>query len=154
MTKLMDAIRADDWKPSQVDVELIKTLAIAPSKEREALQALKFIGAVDEAGSTTATWDQLKQDYQQTLRRVVRQKYSALFEQVPLKLIMQDSVVNFFMKAGIARDTAEYQGMLFGWFCRQAGIEVPNLPEKFKRARFAKKKLATKKKAAGDVKAN
>jgi hypothetical protein len=146
MGKLMESIR-DGWKPSQVDVNLIKTLAVASSKEREVLQTLKFIGAVDTSGATTEVWDQLKQEYRRTLAHIVREKYSDLFNQIPVKLITQDSVVNYFMKTGTGVDTAEYQGILFGWFCREAGIEVPNLPESFERARFGKKKYASNKRA-------
>lgn len=145
MAKLMASIQ-DGWKPTKVDLDLIATLAIAPSKEREALYALKFIGAIDAAGATTAIWDQLKQDYQNALQRVVRERYASLFEQIPLKLIVQESVVNFFMKTGTVKDTAEYQGMLFGWLCREAGIDLPNMPKDFHRARFSKEKNSARRK--------
>ena len=147
MAKLMDVIRGDDeWKPSRFDVESIKTLAIAPSKERETLQTLKFIGIVDDLGTTTSVWDELKRDYQRTLQRIVRQKYAPLFERIHPKLIAQDSVVNFFMSTGTGRDTAEYQGMLFGWLCREAGIDLPNMPKDFHRARFSKEKNSARRK--------
>lgn len=139
MAKLMEVIR-DGWRPSRVDLDLIRTLAIAPSKEREALHALKFIGAVDDTGSPTALFGQMQQDYQPTLKKAVQEKYVLLFERIPVKLITQDSTVNFFMKTGTVKDTAEYQGMLFAWFCREAGIDLPNLPLTFRRARFSKGK--------------
>lgn len=124
--------------PPKIDLGLIKTLGIAPSKEREAFNALSFLGVIDDLGAPSPLFDQLKQNYQPTLQRIVREKYALLFEQIPTNLITQESVVNFFVGTGTGKDTAEYQGMLFGWLCRQAGIQVPNLPEKFHRARFDK----------------
>ena len=138
MNKLMESVK-DGWKPGRVDIALIETLAIAPSKEAQALQAIRFLDMIDDDGVPTEKWDEIKRAYQPTMRGLAESKYAPLFERIPNKLITQESVVNFFIKSGYGRDTAEYQGMFFGWLCRQAGIQVPNLPETFKRARFGSK---------------
>ncbi len=52
-------------------------------------------------------------------------------------MINQVKLVKFF---GPPIETAEYQSKLFVWFCQQANIDLPNVEDKFHRARFDKKK--------------
>lgn len=140
MSQIMEAIRSPDWNPLRIDVALIETLNVARSKESEAVKTLRFLDLIDEQGVPSEEFQALRHDYQPTLNRIVRENYAPILQQIPSKLITQQSVVKFFMRAGYVEDTAEYQGMLFGWLCREAGIDLPNLPTSFTRARFAKKK--------------
>src|SRR5687768_7791709 len=95
-----------------------------------------FLGVIDNAGVPTEEFDNLKKDYQPTLRRLVQEKYSELLSFFPLAKINQARLVSYF---GQPVETAEYQAKFFVWLCEQAGIELPNVEKKFHRARFDKK---------------
>lgn len=135
MAEFMEFVREPKWKPEKIDIELLKRLGMAKGKEREAARALTFLGVVDEDCEPTHEFDNLKQDYQSTMKRLVEEKYAELFSLIPARLANQDRLVKFF---GTSVDTAEYQAKLFVWFCKQAGIELPNVEEHFHRARFDK----------------
>lgn len=135
MAEFMEFIQEPNWKPEKIDSELLKRLGMAQGKEREAIRALTFLGLVDEVGVPTGEFDNLKKDYQGALKRLVAEKYSELFSLIPARLANQERLVKFF---GTSVDTAEYQAKLFVWFCKQAGIELPNVEEHFHRARFDK----------------
>lgn len=134
VTELMNFIR-EGWQPDSVNAEILKKLKIAKGKEREAVLALRFMGIIADDGTPTVEFDNLKQDYQGTMKRLVLEKYREIFKLMPARMIDQDRLVNFF---GMSPDTSEYQAKLFGWFCEQAGIELPNLPKRFHRSRFDK----------------
>lgn len=139
MNEIMEFIRSSDWRPDIIDQELLKMLAIAPSKEWEVIRTLIFLRLIDEVGKPTDRFDAIKTNYHRELSSIVKEEYASLFNILPSDLIDQERIVNFFMKSsGTSRDTAEYQGMFFGWICREAEIELPNLPKSFKRARFNK----------------
>ena len=136
MTRFIEILRTDPgWKPDVINVDLLKTLGIAPSKEGETIQTLKFLGIIGADGQPTEEFDNLKQDYQGTMKRLVSEKYQELFKQIPSRMISQDPLVRFF---GLSPDTSEYQAKLFAWLCEQAGIELPNLEKNFHRSRFDK----------------
>ncbi len=136
MSEFMEFARDPKWKPATIDSELLKRLSIAKGKEREAIQTLKFLGIISADGTSTDEFDNLKSDYQHTMNRLVSEKYADLFALMPPRLVNQERLVKFF---GQSADTSEYQGMLFGWLCEQAGIELPNLEKHFHRSRFDKK---------------
>ena len=127
-----------DWNPSIVNVTTLKNLGIAPSKESPAVQTLKFLGILSEEGVPTDVFQKLRQEFQPTLAVQVQQAYKTVFDQIPLSRITQESLVKFFVGEGYVEDTAEYQGSLFVQLCKTAGIDLPNAPESFKRARFKK----------------
>ena len=133
LEEFMTFVREPDWKPSPIDIDLFKKLGMAKGKEGLAVHALKFIGVIGEDGVPTEEFDNLKKDYQNTLKKLVHTSYAELFDLIPPKLANQSRLVNFF---GTAVDTAEYQAKLFVWFCKQADIEIPNVEEHFHRARF------------------
>jgi hypothetical protein len=137
MKEFMAFVQEPGWKPTVIDVGLMKKLAIAKGKEREAINTLRFLGIIDENGTPTATFDKLKLEYQITLRRVVHDKYIDLFNMIPARMANQQRLVNFF---DTSPDTAEYQAKLFAWLCEQAGIDLPNVEKRFHRSRFDKKK--------------
>jgi len=137
MTRFMEILRTDpEWKPEVVNINLLETLRIAPSKERETVYALKFLGIIGDDDAPTEEFDNLKQDYQGTMKRLVSESYRELFKQIPPSLVTEDSLVRFF---GMAPDTSEYQAKLFAWLCEQADIDFPNLEKNFHRSRFDKK---------------
>ena len=135
LEEFMMFVQEPGWKPSPINIELFKKLDMAKGKEGLAVQALKFIGIIDDAGIPTDDFDNLKKDYQSTLKRLIQASYSELFGLIPPKLANQARLVKFF---GEPVETAEYQAKLFVWFCKQAGIELPNVEEHFHRARFDK----------------
>jgi hypothetical protein len=134
--QFMTFVQEPGWKPAKIDAELLKRLSIAKGKEREATQTLKFLGIISADGTPTEEFDNLKNNYQVTLKRLVLEKYVDLFSLIPPRLVTQERLVKFF---GQSADTSEYQGMLLGWLCEQAGIELPNLEKHFHRSRFDKK---------------
>ena len=136
VTQFMNCVHDPVWKPDIVNVHVLKTLYIAPSKERETVYALKFLGIIADDGTPTDQFDNLKQDYQGTMRKLVLEKYKELFKLIPASMVEQKRLVKFF---GLSPDTSEYQAKLFAWFCDQAGIELPNLEKHFHRSRFDKK---------------
>lgn len=136
MKDLMAFIQEPGWKPSNIDPALIKKLAIAKGKEREAIRTIRFLNIIDEEGSPTEIFDQLKLDYQPTLKQLVEEKYAELFKMIPTRMMNQQRLVNFF---DTSADTAEYQAKLFVWLCEQAGINLENVEKRFHRARFDKK---------------
>jgi hypothetical protein len=123
------------WKPAKIDIALFKKLGMAKGKEGEAVATLRFLGLIDEAGAPTAKFDELKQNYQATMKRLVQSKYADLFSLIPTRLANQMRLVKFF---GPPIETAEYQAKLFVWLCEQGGIELPNVEKRFHRARFDK----------------
>ena len=136
MTRFMEILRTDpQWKPDVINIDLLETLGIAPSKERETVYTLKFLGIIGADGVPTEEFDNLRNDYQGTMKRLVSEKYRELFKQIPSRMISQDPLVRFF---GLSPDTSEYQAKLFAWLCEQAGIELPNLEKNFHRSRFDK----------------
>ena len=135
MTDFMTFVQEPNWKPTTINSDLLKKLGMAKGKESEAINALKFLGVIAGDGTPTDEFDNLKQDYQGTMKRLVEEKYAELFSLIPARLANQDRLVKFF---GTAVDTAEYQAKLFAWFCEQAGIELPNVDKHFHRARFDK----------------
>ena len=136
MTRFMEILQTDPgWKPDVINVDLLKTLGIAPSKEGETIQTLKFLGIIGADSVPTDEFDNLKQDYQGTMKRLISESYRELFKQIPSSLVSQSRLVKFF---GLSADTSEYQAKLFAWLCEQAGIEFPNLEKNFHRSRFDK----------------
>lgn len=70
----MNFVREPEWKPNSVNVDLLKTLDIAKGKEREAVQALKFLEIIAEDGTPTDQFNNLKQDYTGTMKNLVLEK--------------------------------------------------------------------------------
>jgi len=135
LEEFMAFVQEPGWKPSLINIDLFKRLGMAKGKEGLAVHTLKFIGVIDEAGIPTEEFDNLKKDHQSTLNRLVQASYAELFSLIPPKLATQARLIKFF---GNPVETAEYQAKLFFWFCKQAGIELPNVEEHFHRARFDK----------------
>jgi len=137
INEFMLFVREPDWKPTRIDRVLLKKLAIAKGKEYEMVRALIFLGILDENGVPTIVFNELKSDYQTTLKRIVYDKYAEVFNLIPPRMANQQRLVNFF---GTSPDTAEYQAKLFVWLCEQAGIDLPIMEKRFHRSRFDKKK--------------
>ncbi len=129
-----------NWRPNSISVATLKTLAIAPSKETAVIHCLKFLGILDSSGAPTDIFSKLRQNFQPVLKETVLKSYQEIFDQIPVSRINQQTLVNFFGEIGYKEDTAEYQGALFVYLCKSAGIDLPNAPESFTRARFKKKK--------------
>jgi hypothetical protein len=137
MKEFVDYVQDPIWKQSPIDVSLLKKMGNSKGKEDLTVKALRFLGIIDNAGVPTEEFDNLKKDYQPTLRRLVQEKYSELLSLFPPAKVNQVRLVSYF---GKPVETAEYQAKFFVWLCEQAGIELPNVEKKFHRARFDKKK--------------
>jgi hypothetical protein len=137
MQDFMDFVKDPMWKPARIDVSLLKKLGMGKGKEGLQIHALRFLGIIDDTGTLTAEFDNLKSDYQPTLRRLVQEKYSDLLSLFPLTKVNQARLVSYF---GEPVETAEYQAKFFVWLCEQVGIELPNVEKKFHRARYDRKK--------------
>jgi hypothetical protein len=129
-----------DWCPEYITRETFETLDLSSSKETNAIYALMFLGIIDEKGSPTVEFSNLRGNFSDTLNRLVKTKYAKLFNIIPIKLMTQKTLVNFFVQQGYAIDTAEYQSKLFVALCENGGIALPNVEESFHRARFDKEK--------------
>jgi hypothetical protein len=136
MGEFMSFVQSPGWRPGTIDAGTLRKLDISKGKERLCLNALVFLGILTPEGTPTAEFDNLKKDYEGTLRSVVLRKYDDLFKLIPPPLINQSRLVKFF---GLSADTSEYQAKLFAWLCEQAGIELPNVGKRFHRARFDKR---------------
>lgn len=137
ISEFMTFVQEPSWKPPVINADLLKKLDMAKGREGEAVFALKFLGILNEEGIPTEEFDNLKKDYQATLKRLVEKSYSELISLIPQTLATQSRLVKFF---GEPVETAEYQAKLFVWLCGQAGIELPKVEERFHRARFDKEK--------------
>jgi hypothetical protein len=137
LEEFMAFVQEPDWRPSPINIDLFRRLGMAKGKEGLSIHALKFIGIINEDGIPTEEFENLKKDYQNTLKRLVQTSYAELFSLIPPKLANQARLVKFF---GDPVETAEYQAKLFLWFCKQADIELPNVEERFHRARFDREK--------------
>jgi hypothetical protein len=136
MKEFTTFIQEPGWRPTKIDVSLMRKLAIARGKEHEAINTMLFLGIIDESGAPTATFNELKSEYQATLSRIVHEKYADLFSLIPPRMVNQQRLVNFFETTP---ETAEYQAKLFVWLCEQADIQLPNVEKRFHRSRFDKK---------------
>src|SRR5574338_184668 len=87
MSQFMAFVQEPGWKPARIDPELLKRLSIAKGKEREAIQTLKFLGIISVDCVPTSEFDDLKNDYQNTLKRLVLEKYADLFSLIPPRLV-------------------------------------------------------------------
>lgn len=135
MRELLEFIREANWNPDKLDRSLLRKLAIAPSKQYEAISALRFLGLIDHDGRPTKSFFKLKDEYKRTLEGLVRSSYWELFELIPPSLMTQERLLNFFETA---RDTAEYQAKLFVYLCQESEIDLPNVSIKFHRSRHDK----------------
>jgi len=122
MQEFMEFTRDPNWRPALIDISLFKKLGMAKGKEVLVIQTLRFLGVIDYAGIPTNEFDNLKRDYQATLKHLVQEKYSDLLSSIPLGKANQIQLINYF---GTPFDTAEYQAKLFIWFCEQSGIALP-----------------------------
>src|SRR5688572_7063492 len=102
VTRFMEFLRKPGWKPDIVNVNVLQRLGIAPSKERETLHALQFLGIIANDGTPTDEFDNLQSDYTGTMKRLVPEAYREVFKLLPADMITQDSLVLFF---GMATDT-------------------------------------------------
>ncbi len=141
MEELFKLIQEEkNWNPNSISVTTLKTLGIAPSKESSVIHCLKFLGILDSNGAPTDVFSKLRQNFPSVLKECVLKSYQEIFNQIPVSRINQQTLVNFFGESGYKEDTAEYQGALFVYLCKTAGIELPNASLSFKRARFKKQK--------------
>jgi hypothetical protein len=132
-------VQEPGWKPAKIDTALFKKLGMAKGKEGEAVATLRFLELIDETGAPTAEFDELKQNYQVTMKRLVQLKYADLFNLIPPRMANQMRLIKFF---GPPVETAEYQAKLFAWLCEEANIELPNVEKRFHRARFDKEEVS------------
>jgi hypothetical protein len=137
INEIFELIREEKtWRPENISTYTLKILNIASSKESNTIFALKFLGIIDDDCVPTGEFDNLRNNFQETLSKLVQISYSELLEIIPIRRINQDSLVSFFTTSGYSLDTAEYQAKLFLELCRLAEINVPNVEGTISRARM------------------
>lgn len=122
MAEMMEFIRKPGWEHT-IDEGLVKKLGIAPNNEPKLPSALRFLGIIDGAGCPTKEFGELKNNYQATLKRLLKEKYAELFDVIPADMATRKRLKNFFGK----KQTDERRASFFIWLCKQAEIELPNL---------------------------
>lgn len=125
MAKMMEYIREPGWE-HVINSKLIKKMGIAPNNEAKVPTALRFLGIIDDAGSPTKEFYELKSDYRTTIKRLVKEKYAELFSIHPAAMITRESLQAFFGK----RQNDERRARFFVWLCNEAGIELPKLDKR------------------------
>jgi hypothetical protein len=60
------------------------------------VHALKFMGVIDEEGILKEEFDNLKQDYQNIMKRLIQASYGELFCLIPPKIANQTRLVKLF----------------------------------------------------------
>jgi hypothetical protein len=132
---IINLIREEkDWKPEKITISMLKILNIAPSKESNTIFCLKFLGIIDDKGFPTNEFDNLRNNFKETLSKLVKISYSHLLEIIPPSRINQDTLLSFFTTAGYSVDTSEYQAKLFVELCNFAEIKFPNVEGTITRA--------------------
>ncbi len=71
LKEFMSFLKEPDWRPMCVDAKLLKMLEMAKGRETESIYALRFLGVIDDDGKPTDRFDQLKLNYQETLKKMV-----------------------------------------------------------------------------------
>lgn len=122
MAKMMEYIRKPGWEHA-IDQGLVKKLGVAPNNEPKVPFALRFLGIIDSAGVPTKEFGELKNNYQATLKRLVKEKYAELLSIHPPDMVTRKGLKAFFGK----KQTDERRAKFFIWLCGEAGIELPIL---------------------------
>ncbi len=122
MAEMMRFIRKPGWAHT-IDKGLVKKLGIAPNNEDKVPSALRFLRIIDDAGRPTKEFDELKNNYQSTLKRLVKETYAELLSIHPPDMVTRKGLKAFFGK----KQTDERRARFFIWLCGEAGIELSNL---------------------------
>jgi hypothetical protein len=122
MAKMMKYIRKPGWDHT-IDQGLVKKLGVAPNNEPKVPFALRFLGIIDSAGVPTKEFGELKNNYQGTLKRLVKENYAELLSIHPPDMVTRKGLKAFFGK----KQTDERRARFFIWLCKEAGIELPSL---------------------------
>jgi len=122
MAEMMQFVRKPSWE-QVINEGLVKKLGIASNNEPKVPIALRFLGIIDSAGSPTKEFSELKNNYQATLKRIVKEKYGALFAVIPPDMATRKRLKAFFGK----KQTDERRARFLIWLCKEAGIDLPTL---------------------------
>lgn len=125
-------------KPAMVDKAYLKKLGFKSSYDDNFLQAVKFIGLVEEkrGGAPTEKWAALRADFAGTLGACLRQGYSDLFEFYPDANLRDDEALNSYFR-GNSDGSAEDVGRMVTAFTAVRDIarfeaDVASAPEPVK----------------------
>ena len=122
-----DAItrKRDRGLPSPVTNEVLESIGIPPGNSPRTLQALKFLGLLDDEGIQTESMERLARasssEYEQVLGTIVRSAYSSVFTIVDPSQD-NETAVNDAFRHFAPPAQRERMVTLFLGLCREAGI--------------------------------
>ncbi len=136
MSDLMERIRRPTWT-LPVDAKMMDKMGIASNNQAKPVAALRFLELIDETGMPTSRLRELQQNYKETLRKVIREKYSELFAIYAPEEMTRARLERYF---GAPTQVNERRARFFSWLCKEAGIELPNLAYREENEKKKKKK--------------
>ena len=117
--------RLERFTPPRVDIAFLKMHRIAPKNERAVINALKYLGIIDEEGLPTDRLSTLQQgDYASELAAIVRHAYTDLLQRVDLRDASTETINNYFLTRKVAPSVAPKCTRFFLGICEEASIEV------------------------------
>lgn len=120
--------------PSTVNSETVKKLGLAPNNESYVINAIQFLGVIDEEGKRTQAGQDVfsihkEEDFRQSFSKLVASAYADLFElhgDDSWKL-SKDDLVQFFRTADKTSDAiGQRQASVFRTFAGIAGYAEPD----------------------------
>src|SRR5688500_18989901 len=80
LEEFMAFVQEPDWRPSPINIDLFKRLGMAKGKEGLAVHALKFIRVINEYGTPTEEFDNLKNDNRKHIEKACSNKLCCIFQ--------------------------------------------------------------------------
>ncbi len=108
-----------------VDRAWVKSFDLAATQPEAVLSVLKWLGVIDEHGMSTGVWDELRipASRQQTLKRLMEESYSEIFDQVDVTQATRETLRGAFITAYASGDPGK-PIKCFLTLCGHAGIET------------------------------
>lgn len=135
MQKVLQRLRG--FTPPRVDLSYLRTYGIASHNERAVINALKFLGLINETGVPTPRLPllQVKGDaYRENLSQIVREVYRDLLERVDLADATPETILNYFRTRRIGGSVAPKCARFFLGIIRETDMARGAMAQAPKRA--------------------
>jgi hypothetical protein len=96
---LLNKMATEVGIPGQCNIKFLRSLGYTSSNDNKLLGAVKFIGLVDDGGTPTELWSELRANSKVAVAKGVRQGYVDLFSQYPDAHLKDDEAVRTFFSA-------------------------------------------------------
>lgn len=129
VSNVTDAItrKRDRGLPSPVTNEVLESIGIPPGNSSRTLQALKFLGLIDDENMQTETMERMARasssEYEQVLASIVRSAYGSVFTIVDPSQD-DETAINDAFRQFTPLAQRERMVTLFLGLCREAGMAV------------------------------